>query len=128
MQKQSSEGFFKKSIMKNFSEFTRKHLCRKTWCKSGTRTPRAGTSGPWDPGHGTPPQSLKVTPGTPLRFKSGVPSGILDLLERIWLHRICWIYMRNPLKRLNKSGKGCFWTAEICKYTNSNSKYTTCKC
>ena len=73
MQKQSSEGFFKKSVMKNFSEFTRKHLCRKTWCKSGTRTPGAGTSGSWDPGHGTPPQSLKVRPGTPLRFKRGIP-------------------------------------------------------
>ena len=26
MQKQQSEGFFKKGVMKNFAEFTRKHL------------------------------------------------------------------------------------------------------
>ena len=31
------------------------------WYKKGTRTP-----GPW------PPQSLKVGPGTPLKFKSGI--------------------------------------------------------
>ena len=28
MQKQPSEGFFKESIMRNFAEFTRKHLSR----------------------------------------------------------------------------------------------------
>ena len=27
MQKQPSEGFFKKSFMRNFPEFTKKHLC-----------------------------------------------------------------------------------------------------
>ena len=27
MQKQPSKGFFKKSVMRNFAEFTRKHLC-----------------------------------------------------------------------------------------------------
>ena len=26
MQKQPSEGFFKKSVLRNFAEFTRKHL------------------------------------------------------------------------------------------------------
>ena len=34
-------------------------------------------SGPWDPGTREPPQSLKVGPGTPLKFKSetlGPPS------------------------------------------------------
>ena len=35
----------------------------------------------------------------------------MDFLERILLQRICWIYMRNPLKRPNKSGKACFCTA-----------------
>ena len=29
MQKQPSEGFFKKRVMRNFAEFTRKHLCQK---------------------------------------------------------------------------------------------------
>ena len=28
MQKQPSEGFFKKGVMRNFAEFTRKHLYR----------------------------------------------------------------------------------------------------
>ena len=28
MQKQPSEGFFKKGVLRNFAEFTRKHLCR----------------------------------------------------------------------------------------------------
>ena len=27
MQKQASEGFFRKGVMSNFAEFTRKHLC-----------------------------------------------------------------------------------------------------
>ena len=29
--------------------------------------------GPQDPGNRDPPQSLKVGPGTPLKFKSGTP-------------------------------------------------------
>ena len=28
MPKQPSKGFFKKDVMRNFAEFTRKHLCR----------------------------------------------------------------------------------------------------
>ena len=28
MQKQPSEGFFNKGVMRNFAKFTRKHLCR----------------------------------------------------------------------------------------------------
>ena len=28
MQKQPSKGFFKKGVMRNFAEFTGKHLCR----------------------------------------------------------------------------------------------------
>ena len=28
-QKQPSEGFFQKGVMRNFAKFTRKHLCRK---------------------------------------------------------------------------------------------------
>ena len=28
MQKQSSEGFFQKSVMRNLAEFTSKHLCQ----------------------------------------------------------------------------------------------------
>ena len=28
MQKQPSEGFFKNGVVRNFAEFTRKHLCR----------------------------------------------------------------------------------------------------
>ena len=28
MQKQASEGFFRKGVMSDFAEFTRKHLCR----------------------------------------------------------------------------------------------------
>ena len=28
MQKQPSEGFFKKCVVRNFAEFKRKHLCR----------------------------------------------------------------------------------------------------
>ena len=33
MQKQPSEGFFKKGVMRNFAEFTRKHLYRNPfWC------------------------------------------------------------------------------------------------
>ena len=38
------------------------------WCKSGTRTTGAEILGPWDP------QSLKVGPVTPLKFKSRTPS------------------------------------------------------
>ena len=38
-------------------------------------------------------------------------------IERILLQRICWIYMGNPLRWPNKSGKGCFCTAGICKCT-----------
>ena len=41
-----------------------------TWYKSGTRSPGSGTSGSWDSG---PPQSLRVGPGTLLKFKSGAP-------------------------------------------------------
>ena len=40
----------------------------------------------------------------------------LVFLQRILLQRMSWIYMRNPLKRPNKSGKGCFCTTAICKY------------
>ena len=29
MQKQLSEGFFKKSVLRNFAKISRKHLCRK---------------------------------------------------------------------------------------------------
>ena len=36
------------------------NLKKKAWCKSGTRTPGPGTSGPWDP-----PQSLKVGSPSP---------------------------------------------------------------
>ena len=42
MQKQLSEGFFKKRFMRNFAEFTKKHLCRKLFfdkvklCRSAT--------------------------------------------------------------------------------------------
>ena len=33
MQKQPPEGFFKKGVMRNFAEFTRKHLYRNPfWC------------------------------------------------------------------------------------------------
>ena len=33
MQKQPSEGFFKKGVMRNFAEFTTKALCRNLfWC------------------------------------------------------------------------------------------------
>ena len=42
---------------------------------------------------------------------------IVDFLEKILLQRICQIYMRNPLKRPNKSGKDCFCSAGICKRT-----------
>ena len=37
MLKQPSEGFFKKDIMRNFAEFTGKHLCRNLffWCFVG---------------------------------------------------------------------------------------------
>ena len=28
IQKQPSEGFFKKGVMRNFAKYTRKHLCR----------------------------------------------------------------------------------------------------
>ena len=31
MQKQPSKGFFKKGIMRNFAEFTKKHLYRNTF-------------------------------------------------------------------------------------------------
>ena len=57
------------------------------WCKSGTTTTGPGTSGHWDPGLG-PPQSLKVGPGTLLKFKSRTPgtpskfkSGTLGTLQ-----------------------------------------------
>ena len=42
MQKQPSEGFFKKSFMRHFAEFTRKHMCRNPFfdkvklCRSAT--------------------------------------------------------------------------------------------
>ena len=42
MQKQPSKGFFKESVMRNFAEFTRKHLCRNQFfdkvklCRSST--------------------------------------------------------------------------------------------
>ena len=42
MQKQSSEGFLKKSVMRNFAKFTRKHVCRNLFfdkvkhCRSAT--------------------------------------------------------------------------------------------
>ena len=42
MRKQPSEGFFKKSVMRNFAEFTRKYLCRDLFfdkvklCRSAT--------------------------------------------------------------------------------------------
>ena len=42
MQKQPSKGFFKESVMRNFAEFTRKHLCRNLFfdkvklCRSST--------------------------------------------------------------------------------------------
>ena len=38
----------------------------QAWCKSGTRTKGPATR--------DPPQSLKVGPGTPIKFKSGTPS------------------------------------------------------
>ena len=44
--------------------FTQKN---KAWCNSGTRTPGRKTSGPG------PPQSLKVGPGTLLKFRRGTP-------------------------------------------------------
>ena len=34
--------------------------------------------GTWDPG---PPQSLKVGPGTPLKFKSGIPQDSVQNLK-----------------------------------------------
>ena len=42
----------------------------QTWCKSWTRTPGPGTSGPWDPG---PPSKFKSGTRDPLKFKSGTP-------------------------------------------------------
>ena len=45
------------------------------WYKSGTKALGLGYSGLWDPGPRTRdlPQSLKVGPRTPLKFKSGTP-------------------------------------------------------
>ena len=48
------------------------------WCKSGTRTPGFGTSGPQNPskfnsGTWGLPQSFRVKPETSIKFKSGTP-------------------------------------------------------
>ena len=56
-----------------------------TWCNSGTKGPKRGTSELWD--HLTTrdsPQSLKVLPGTLLRFKRGTqyPSQSLKVEPR----------------------------------------------
>ena len=47
----------------------------RAWCKSGTRTP--------GPGIRDPPQSLKVGPGSPLKFKSGTPGPPSKFKSRI---------------------------------------------
>ena len=52
----------------------------EAWCKSGTRTPGPGTSGP---GTQDLPQSLKVGPWTPLKFESGTPGPPSKFKSRI---------------------------------------------
>ena len=44
MQKQPSEGFFKKGVMRNFAEFTRKHLCRNLFFDKGKIFDKVATS------------------------------------------------------------------------------------
>ena len=44
IQKQPSEGFFKKGVMRNFAEFTRKHLCRNLFFDKGKIFDKVATS------------------------------------------------------------------------------------
>ena len=53
-----------KDSFKNAQENLKLSMKKVAWCKSGTRTPGTGTSGPWDPGPGSPLQSLKVGPSS----------------------------------------------------------------
>ena len=97
MQKQSSKRLFKKSIINNFVEFTRKHLCRnlffdkvklywsQIWAyqKSGTNT-LGSDQGPrsqsWDPG---------VRPwGKALGWDPGVRAWSLEWDPGVW--PCCW--------------------------------------
>ena len=62
----------------------------KAWCKSGTRTPRPRTSGPWDP----PWKFKRGTPGLPSKFKSGTPSPFFNefIFFRIF-HRFLSLFL-----------------------------------
>ena len=80
----------------------------RAWCKSGTRTPGPGTSGPpakFKSGTPGPPSKfISETPGPPTTFKSGTPSSCFNefIFFRIFF-RFFYLFIFVPF--LNKIQK-----------------------